>query len=455
MSSGNDQDFDPDATRRGQRAERAADRVAGDAAAECDGGAGAERDPARPASRPGVRRRRTRPTSVARWATTCASWSSPATPAPALLQQFDHAQPEFIAVHDVGTGSSRKLLAGVAQASGLRMKQARHPPPGLRQHAGHAGVPRVRRRRRAATLRVYSTDVEADAQTRLGLARVLLAYSRLGVLMVGDLPAQALASAFKPLRDAIVTGPWPNRDLLLLPLASSAALASQGSDLGRGTGVTVRTTPAVLRPADAWTFISGAWNRLRTQMAATGKLVPELATPVARPAPSAQPDRAADLRWQRRQAGGDSGAGAGVAATDARCAAGAGGRPSEPVTSALMAHYVEQLCKLNGMLDCCVFEAASGRSIAHAGSARATSSGLAAAGASLLAAITRAGHRLGLEAGWPEAAITLATRHLVLRPCRRHPHLMLHAVLDKSSANLTLARLQIQRMDELFDSASA
>jgi len=39
-------------------------------------------------------------------------------PAEALQQQFDHLQPEFIALHDVGTSSSRKLLAGVAAALG-------------------------------------------------------------------------------------------------------------------------------------------------------------------------------------------------------------------------------------------------------------------------------------------------------------------------------------------------
>lgn len=450
MSSGNDQDFDPYATRRGQRAEAQAiglqaTRPQGATAAGAQSGTAA-----RAASRPAGPAAdssdidRAAGDNLREMVVSCDA-------APALLQQFDHAQPEFIAVHDIGTGTSRKLLAGVAQASGLRMKQLVIRRQGygntlatleFLEFVGTQG----------AALRVYSTDVEADAQTRLGLARVLLAYSRLGVLIVGDLPAQALASAFKPLRDAIVTGPWPNRELLLLPLVSSAALASQGSDLGRGTGVTVRTTPAAQRPADAWTFISGAWNRLRTQMAATGKLVPELAAPAARPASSAHPS------GPQPAAGSVGRQAAPLEPVSLRPNPAAppapGAEPSEPVTLALMAHYVEQLCKLNGLLDCCVFEAASGRSIAHAGSA-SESSGLAAAGASLLAAITRAGHRLGLEAGWPEATITLASRHLVLRTVPGHPHLVLHAVLDKSNSNLTLARLQIQRMDELFDGSSA
>src|SRR5438132_12033875 len=36
---------------------------------------------------------------------------------PAMQQQFDHLRPEFIAIHDVATHSSRKLIAGIAAAS--------------------------------------------------------------------------------------------------------------------------------------------------------------------------------------------------------------------------------------------------------------------------------------------------------------------------------------------------
>lgn len=375
-------------------------------------------------------------------------------PAPAMLQQFDHARPAFIAVHDVGTTSSRKLLVGVAEATGLELKKLAIRRQGYGttlatlefiEFPGEDGT----------VLRVYSTEADADTVSRQGLARVLLAYSRLGVLIVGDLPAHALASSLKPLRDDIITGPWPNRDLLLLPLASSAALASQGNDLGRGTGVTVRTTPAVARPSDAWTFISGAWGRLRTQLAASGQHVPAL-TVAPPPAPATPPARA-------------EGAGLAQAATPALEPLSlrpmpavpqtpAHGPALDPAASELMARYVEQLCKLNGMLECCVFESVSGRTIAHAGGANdpgADADALASAGASLLGSMTRAGRRLNLAAEMPEAAITLDTRHLILRAVPRHPALMLHAVLDKRHANLTLARLQILRMDEMFGEPAA
>jgi hypothetical protein len=44
-------------------------------------------------------------------------------PAEALQQQFEHLQPNFIAVHDLGTASSRKLLTGIAAASGRAVQK--------------------------------------------------------------------------------------------------------------------------------------------------------------------------------------------------------------------------------------------------------------------------------------------------------------------------------------------
>jgi hypothetical protein len=376
-------------------------------------------------------------------------------PAPALLQQFDHARPEFIAVHDIGTSTSRKLLADVAAATGLAVKKLAIRRQGygttlatlefIEFPAGEGGA-----------LRIYSTEADADTVSRHDLARVLLAYSRLGVLMVGDLPAHALAAAFKPLRDDIVTGPWQNRDLLLLPLASTGALAAQSSDLGRGTGVTVRSTPAVQRPSDAWNFISGTWSRLRAQIAATGLVVPALS---AAPAPAA-PAGAQPANTAKAAASPAFGPHAVTPTLEPlslrpmpplpQAAATPQRAQADDALAAQLSHYVEQLHKLNGMLDCCVFEVASGRQVAHAGE-MPDADALASAATTLLGAIVRTGRRLGLGAELPEAAITLDARHLVLRGVPRHPELMLHAVLDKQHANLTLARLQIQRMDDLFD----
>ncbi|MBC7993946.1 MAG: hypothetical protein H7Z15_11975, partial [Rhizobacter sp.] len=181
-------------------------------------------------------------------------------PAEAMQQQFDHLRPEYIALHDVGTQSSRKLLAGVAAASGrsvqklvIRRQGYGTPLATLEFIDFPAGK---------QSLRIYTTEADADTVARHELARVLLSYSRLGVVMVGDMPPHLMNSSFEPLHEAMIKNNWQNRHMLLLPLAASSALSSHGTDLGRGTGVNVRTTPQVTRPADAWSFISGTWNRL-------------------------------------------------------------------------------------------------------------------------------------------------------------------------------------------------
>lgn len=359
-------------------------------------------------------------------------------PAEAMQQQFDHLQPEFIALHDIGTSSSRKLLAGVAAASGRSVQKL------VIRRQGY-GTPLATLEfidfpSGNQSLRIYTTEADADTVSRHELARVLLSYSRLGVVMVGDMPPHLMNSSFEPLHEAMIKDNWHNRHLLLLPLAASSALSSHGTDLGRGTGVSVRTTPQVTRPADAWSFISGTWNRLREHIhTEAGSSLPALpgaggrapgqpvtvpaalapAGPVSEPAPFAMKPmptvRAAEPR---------------------------------PADTPL-ARYVNQLIELTGMVSVAIFDTATGRSQLHAG-ARPTAEELGQHGATLLAAMSQASRTLGLGHTLPEAAITLGTHHLLLRAVPNHPGLALHAVLDKTHANLTLARLQILRMDSLL-----
>jgi hypothetical protein len=105
-------------------------------------------------------------------------------------------------------------------------------------------------------------------------------------------------------------------------------------------------------------------------------------------------------------------------------------------------------------VSCCVLELSTGRPLAHAGASPGANE-LASHGTELLASIASTCRAMGLGHSLPDAAITLGAHHLLLRPVPKHPGLALHAVLDKTHANLTLARLQIQRMDALFDEARA
>lgn len=373
-------------------------------------------------------------------------------PAEALQQQFEHLHPEFIAVHDIATASSRKLLAGIAAASGRAVQKLVI----RRQGYGTAlatlefvELPTTDQQ----SLRLYTTEADADTASRHALAKTLLAYSRLGVVMVGELPGHAIAAALKPLHDDILAGPWPSRNLLLLPLASASTLVTHGLDLGRGTGVAVRTTPQVARPADAWAFITGTWSRLREQAPTDGRAVPELGA--FRPAP-----------YQGRKAtlapvmGGipsgdtlpmeDPATAKPITLTMQPMPSIALGGFNAPPPSTLIERYVKQVSELNGVVSCCIFETQSGHAIAHAG-ANPGSVALAAYGSELLAAMMNVSRGLGFGHGLPEAAITLGAHHLLLRGVPKNPGLAMHAVLDKTSANLTLARLQLLRMDAMFE----
>lgn len=367
-------------------------------------------------------------------------------PAQAMQQQFEHLRPEFIAIHDLATASSRKLLLGIAAASGRPVQKLV-----IRRQGYGTPLATLEFVELATTdnrsLRLYTTEADADTSARHGLARMLLAFSRLGAIMVGDLPSHAIATALKPLHDDIVTGPWPNRNLLLLPLTSASTLVTHGMDLGRGTGVNVRTTPQVARPADAWAFITGTWNRLREQSEPDGKTVPELG--------SFNPDVSAAVANARRSASKGMPSGDTLPFEDLPLPLSMRPMPAIPGTKPavarnLLERYVRQVRDLTGMVSCCVFEVETGRSLAHAGTSPGASE-LGSRGMELLAAMTAGSRSLGFGQAPPEAAITLASYHLLLRPIPKNPGLALHAVLDKTSANLTLARLQVLRMDPLFD----
>jgi len=350
-------------------------------------------------------------------------------PAEAMQMQFEHLRPEHITIHDIGTASSRRLLAGLAAAAGSTVQKLVIRRQGY--GVALASVEFVELPVPGGSpLRIYTTEVDADTHSRHELARVLLGHSRLGVVMVGDLPPHALGGALKPLHDGIAAGPWPNRHLMLLPLASGSALAAQAAQLGLGRGVEVRTTPQVTRPAEAWNFISGSWNRLREQLAGTGVNLPIIGS-ASTPSRRATDPPVAPLAPLPLQPMPE--------------VPKAGAKPA-PADSP-MAAYVQRCAEIKGMVSCCVFELDSQRPIAHAGT-RPGPAVLAAQGAALFATMATTGKQLGLGHGQPDAAITLASHHLLLRAVPGQPGVVFHAVLDKSGTNLTLVRLQLGRLDE-------
>ena len=378
-------------------------------------------------------------------------------PAPAMQQQFEHLRPEFIAVHDVGTSSSLKLLGSVASAIGRPVQKLviRRQGYGTALATIHfVELPSAGGTR----LRMYSTDCETEPSWRQSLAHMLLAFSRLGVIMVGDLKAAEIAAVVTRLRDSMVRGPWHNEQMLLLPLGSASSLVNHGIELARDTHVNVRTTPQVARAADAWGFISGTWNRLTDKSPAAGSAVAALARLVASAPPASPPASAARPAVAVTAPLPPDSAYAPTEHSDlGELAQPAPRRPapvvasvSLPATADLLRRYVRQTSELAGVIGCTVFDAANGNRVAYAGSGPSAAD-LASQGAALMTAILNCGSVLKLGHSLPEAAITLESHHLLLRAVPHHPGLALHMVLDKAKANLTLVRLQVLRLDSLFE----
>ena len=168
-----------------------------------------------------------------------------------LQKEFMLHTPEFVAVHDIGTSASLRLLSSMASAAGGPVQRL-----SIRRQ-GHGVALAVLQFVEVALpdgtpMRLYSTDLNADTATRTQVARVLLAFSRLGVILVGELPPHALKSQLAPLHEALSKDGWPNRDLLLVPLGSGTAMAAQGAQLagqqlgGGACDAPCRTPPAGL-----------------------------------------------------------------------------------------------------------------------------------------------------------------------------------------------------------------
>ena len=346
-------------------------------------------------------------------------------PAAVLLQQFERLAPEFITLHDVGTSATLHLLAALAGAAGARVQRLSIRRQG--QGVALAVLQFVELPfGEGRSVRIYTTDLNADTLTRQQIANVLLARSRLAVLMLGDLPAHALTSALSPLRDAIARGPWPNREMLMMPLGAAAALAAQAAQLVGSSGVAARVTPHAAGPDTAWAFISGAWNRLHAKEANPVPLNPERAQSITGPAVPRRDTSTAPMPLDPpREA------------------------PAAVTVPSRWAEYAQRCAALRGVVSCCVFDLPSQQPLAHAGGAPAAQV-LAVQGSLLMQWMNEAAHAVGLPLGpgmvLPEAALSFGRHHLLLRPVPGQPGLVLHVVLQASSANLTLARLQLDRV---------
>lgn len=382
--------------------------------------------------------------------------------APSLQRELEMHASEFIAVHDVGASASLRLLSGLAGAAQAMVQKLTIRRQGYGLALAVVQFVEVPLSAGGA-VRVYSTEASADGPTRQALTRTLLAHSRLGVLVTGEVPGHAVAAALQPLREAITRGPWKNRELLIVPLGSSAALASQASALSAGSSVAVQITPQAIRPKHIWTFIAGAWNRLNGAPGSAGALESDIERAVPRPptpmneaptlpasfAPTVQAALSPSPGGPAPEPHAPAAAAAATAASLIQGSPFVGATPSRAMPSpggTSWRDYVERCMAIKGTVSCCVFDIHGAKPLAHAGVAPSAER-LAHQGANLLTSALDGSRALGLGSSQPELTLSTSGHHLILRPIPGHPGVAAHLVLLASAGNLTLARMQLERVE--------
>jgi hypothetical protein len=370
--------------------------------------------------------------------------------APSLQRELELHASEYIAVHDVGASASLRLLAGLAGAAHATVQKLtiRRQGYGLALAVlQFVEVPLSA----GGAVRVYSTEASADNPTRQALTRTLLAHSRLGVLITGEVPPHAVAAALQPLREAISRGPWTNQELLIVPLGSSGALASQAAALSAGTSVGVQITPQAIKPKHIWNFVAGAWNRLNGATGNARSVEADIERAVPRP-PTPSNEAATQPGTLPASFAPTVQAGLSPAAS------GPGPSPLFPTTPVAPTRpmpmpggtswqdYVDRCMAIKGTVSCCVFDIHGAKPLAHAGVAPSAER-LAHQGANLLTSALDGSRALGLGSSQPELTLSTSGHHLVLRPIPGHPGIAVHLVMLASAGNLTLARMQLERVE--------
>jgi len=396
----------------------------------------------------------------------------------ALQREFQASQCDFVALHDIGSSGSLRLLGSLAGSAGSKVQRL-----SVRRQ-GHGLALAVLQfvevlLADGSRVRVYSTDISADAAARQSVARVLLAHSQLGVVLVGDAPLNAVTTALHPLHEQMTRGVWPNRELLVVPLAGNATLATQGAQLATGTPVAVQVAPRAAKPRQVWAYIASTWNRVHAAPGVGKGMHTDIGQAVSRPAiPSAEADTqplALDPlspAVDATEPGTLDSMPPGAAPTPARFVpasdlpsgfAQRGLAPNPwpatpfpvvetPATTPMplpggtpWQDYASRCMAVKGVQSICVFDSHTLQALAHAGGLP-SGQRLAQQGALLLAEMVDVARALGFGATRPEAAITVGAHHLLLLQVPGHPGVALHLVVLASATHATVARLQLDRI---------
>ncbi|PXW98197.1 hypothetical protein C7444_103295 [Sphaerotilus hippei] len=363
-------------------------------------------------------------------------------PASALIQHFELHPATYVALHDLACNASRRLLQALAGATGQPIEHLVIRRQGfgtLLASIDYLDCPAAHGR----VLRLYCCDTDTDPATRQAVSHVLLGRSTLGVVMVGELSAQALNDLLQPLRDHLFDPHWTCRQLQFMPLASatSTSLATLAGGLGAGSGVTTRIAPLVVGSSEAWSFLARAWNQWQLQQYPLAQAL--LLEPFRPARESSQP--------MPLPVGSATTGAAPLVSAPAALTTTSAPLPASPPAPALprnapMSRFVRELADLPGVHALCVFEQASSKVVATTpDEPRAVD--LARRGTLLMAAAATSRRSLHISSEPSELVIAGGSLSQGLRLITSQPGLAVHLLFDPAVTDWPTLRARLAAMD--------
>ncbi len=102
---------------------------------------------------------------------------------------------------------------------------------------------------------------------------------------------------------------------------------------------------------------------------------------------------------------------------------------------------------IGGFIGACLVDSESGLMLASEGGGKLDLNAAAALNTEVVKAKLQAIEALGLNDGIEDILITLGKQLHMIRPLERNPNIFLYVALDKKSANLGMARMQVRKIE--------
>lgn len=430
-------------------------------------------------------------------------------PSSSLLKHLQTHPTDFLTLHELFASASSKMLANLAQVTNRPVQKLVIRRQGFGTTL--ANIEFIEFSTQTGTsVRWYSTSIDADTATRTSLARILMAYSRLTALTVGELPSHSIASALAPIKEAAIKGPWICQQMFFMPQTASPALADLIKTFAQQTKIQTRLSTQIVRPTDLWSAVSDEWNRVQTSLGSTATLLPleiskvlgTLSAVRSNPAPTATPgsqNPILDALPQRSARSSDfapintnppstgfselltleglkevghepaivsastgshpSGIPqAQSAQQDLPAANAAATTPTKPTThndtASPLTKYVDRLMQSPGVETLCVINLAN-RSCVETRGSTPPSQVMVAETLSILNALGASGRAMELGSSVGEITINFKQSILLIRALPHFPKMIMSAVIAKPASNLTVVRLAMQNLDAAISDANS